>query len=364
MGFNCGIVGLPNVGKSTLFNAMTQAGVPSENYPFCTIDHHTGIVPVPDKRIDKITALIAPQKTVPTTVEFVDIAGLVEGAHKGEGLGNKFLGNIREVDAIAHVVRCFENADVVHQYGEVDPIRDIQVITMELMLTDLEVVTNTINRSRKKAKSGDKDSQAEIELLEKIKTGLEQETPVRLLDLNEKEKVQLKTFQLLTAKPVLYVLNVSEGDITNPSANVKCVQEYALKEGSKTVEVCAKIESELIELSDEEKVEFLADLGLEEPGLHRLIHAGYDLLGLSTYFTAGEKEVRAWTVEKNSNAPAAAGKIHSDFEKGFIRAEVYHYDDLLEAGSETKVKDSGKLRTEGKDYIVKDGDIMHFLFNV
>lgn len=364
MGFHCGIVGLPNVGKSTLFNAMTKAGVPAANYPFCTIDHHVGSVPVPDKRLLVISEMVKTLRTIPTTVEFVDIAGLVEGAHKGEGLGNKFLGNIREVDAIAHVVRCFSNADVVHTCGEVDPLRDIEIINTELMLADLDTVQKHINRISKKAKSGDKETQKELHLLEQIKNALDNGKSARTVHIEANDLELVKSFQLMTSKPVMYVLNVNESDIREPSEMIKKVQAFAKSENARTVSVCAAIESELAELSDEDKQAFLADLGLEEPGLDRLVHAGYDLLGLSTYFTAGVKETRAWTVQKNATAPQAAGVIHTDFEKGFIRAEVYSYEDLVATGSEAKVKESGKMRIEGKEYIVKDGDIMHFLFNV
>jgi len=364
MGFNCGIVGLPNVGKSTIFNAMTNAGAQASNYPFCTIDPNVGVVPLNDPRLDKITSFIKPQKTIPTTVEFVDIAGLVEGASQGEGLGNKFLGHIKSVDAIAHIVRCFENPDVVHVHGEVDPIRDIEVINTELALADLQAVTNRISKVEKKAKSGDKESQAELDPLLKIRAGLDAGKMARNVDLTEAELENVKDLFLLTMKPVFYVCNVDESHLKGDIESVKKVQEYAKSENAEAVLICGSIESEIAEMSVEDKKEFLKDYGLEESSLDRLAHTGYHLLNLITFFTAGEKEVRAWTVCKGYTAPQAAGKIHSDFEKGFIRADVYHYDDLVKTGSEQKAKEAGLTRLEGKDYVVQDGDIMHFRFNV
>ena len=364
MGFNCGIVGLPNVGKSTLFNAMTAAHVPSANYPFCTIDQNTGMVAVPDKRLTDIADIFKPKSLVPTQVEFVDIAGLVEGASKGEGLGNKFLGHIREVDAIAHVVRCFDAPDVVPTYDTVDPIRDIEVINMELALADLDVVTKGLDKLAPKIRSGDKESKQVSDIFEKLKSQLEKGTWVRLAGLSEEEMTLISTYRLLTSKPVVYVLNMNESDVRTPSDRIKHVRAFATKEHAPVVEVCAAIEAELVDLNEAERKEFLEDLGLHEPGLNRLITAGYTLLNLITYFTAGEKEVRAWTIAAGTKAPQAAGVIHSDFERGFIRAEVYHYNDLMKFGSELKVKEAGKLRSEGSEYVVKDGDIVHFRFNV
>lgn len=364
MGFNCGIVGLPNVGKSTLFNAMTAAHVPADIYPFCTKDHHTGMVAVPDKRINDIAAIFKPERIVPTQVEFVDIAGLVENAHRGEGLGNKFLGHIREVDAIAHVVRCFDAESVVHPYPEINPVHDIEVVNTELMLADLDAVTKHHDKASHVAKGGDKAARAAASALGKIKAGLEAGTPARKVNLHHEEIEAIGDIRLLTLKPVMYVANVNETDVKNPSERVKQVMAYAEKEGAPVVEICGSIEDELADLSDDEKKEFLDDLGLDEAGLPRLIHAGYKLLDLITFFTKDSAEVRAWTVRRGAKAPQAAGKIHTDFEKGFIRAEVYSYDELMKHGSEKGVHDAGHVRIEGHEYVVKDGDIIHFRFNV
>ncbi len=363
MGIKCGIVGLPNVGKSTLFNCLTKAGVDASNYPFCTIEPNVGVVPVPDPRLEKLAAIVKPERILPTTMEFVDIAGLVAGASKGEGLGNKFLANIRETDAIAHVVRCFENTDVVHVAGKISPRDDIEVINTELSLADLETVDKALLRLQKQAKSGDKAALADVALFERAKKQLNQGLPVRTLPLTKEEKVQLKSLQLLTFKPTLYVANVAEDGFTNNSY-LDQVKEIAAKEHASVVSVCAAIEAEIAELDDSEKKEFLVSLNLDEPGLDRVIHAGYKLLGLETYFTAGEKEVRAWTIPIGATAPEAAGVIHTDFEKGFIRAEVIAYDDYVKFNGEPGAKDAGKWRLEGKEYIVKDGDVMHFRFNV
>ena len=363
MGFKCGIVGLPNVGKSTLFNALTRAGIEAQNFPFCTIEPNTGVVPMPDPRQDAIADIVNPERVVPTTMEFVDIAGLVEGASKGEGLGNQFLANIRETDAIAHVVRCFNDENVIHVANQVNPEADIEVINTELALADLESVEKQLQRVSRVARSGDKEAKAQQAVLEKVQPHLDQGLPVRSLVLNEEEQAVVQSLHLLTTQPTMYIANVDEDGFEN-NPHLEAVRKLATSEGAVVVPICNKMEAEIAELDDAERQEFLEEMGMQEPGLNRVIRAGYGLLGLHTYFTAGEKEVRAWTVPVGATAPQGAGRIHTDFERGFIKAEVIAYDDFIEHNGELGAREAGVWRLEGKDYIISDGDVIHFKFNV